>query len=179
MPTYLAWGSNILFQKGYRPHNQYLVANWLPCYAPWAWSFSHSSDWENSQWLERSNPLCGVFPHSRAELSWNRWVYWAFLKSENGVLVFFYILFQQAQVNRNSELQIHQKRFNFPSESRNQEICSECLRIITCHRRGKATAQTAAFELGYFTPALIRCPWRNRSMQSILVWWYTNLVCRL
>lgn len=40
VPAHLAWGWNTLFQKGHRACNQYLVASWLPCFAPWAWSLS-------------------------------------------------------------------------------------------------------------------------------------------
>lgn len=40
MPACLARGLNTLFQKGHGACNQYLVASWLPCSAPWAWSLS-------------------------------------------------------------------------------------------------------------------------------------------
>lgn len=61
------------------------------------------------------------------------------------------------------------KGINFPLRVESRKSALNTQRIITCHRRGKTAAQTIALELEYFIPALIKSPWRNHSMQSVLV----------
>lgn len=182
MPACLARGLNTLFQKGHGACNQYLVASWLPCSAPWAWSLSSicviqkiPSDlgfWDQPPYVELFlflvQNLAGWDGGTEPLKIWKLFL-WGFVWKGFCWLVFFFI---PTTMGKQQFLDSNQKGIDFPSESGLEEICSECTKNHPWWQEGQKGSTSHYSEVRRFQASSCEMSLGELSM---LVWWYINL----